>query len=254
MKDAKCGDQIDLIAACIFDTGDYSMYYNLPIMNQTTLYSHIQKASYSALNSVDDLKDDLANFCPGCSLYVVNFYDNDDMTINGHYYQLKNAHCNDSFSISNTNWNKLLSSPPLPLTEVYFECTKSTSANAQDSFGIASSTAFTLAAPGILVMVTIIFMIVSYFGCGIELPKELKDQLSVSAMLKKEITDALAVEMKEFAEDMGVPIDDIPTISNPLQDFDVKDLGIPVDEISSISNQFEKDLKPQNSKIKHLNN
>ena len=192
MKDAKCGDQIDLIAACIFDTGDKKVYYDLPIMNQTTLYSHIQKASYSALNSVDDLEDDLAVFCPGCSLYVVNFYDNDDMTINGHYYQLKNAHCNDSFSISNTNWNKLLSSPPLPLTETYFECVKDAAANVQDSFGIASSTAFTIAGPGILVLVTIIFTIISYCGCGIELPpKEKKNEMSE------------AVEIKENTENKG---------------------------------------------------
>jgi len=243
IKTAKCGSQFDLMSVCIFDAGDLKVYYDLPVMDQTTLYSHIQKASYSALESFDDLQTDLAAFCPACSLYIVNFYDEDDTTINGYYHQLKNAHCEDSFSISDTNWNRLLSSPPLPLTEVYYECTKSTEANAQDSFGIAASTAFTIAAPGILMMVTIIFVMISYFGCGIELPKELKDQLSVSAILKEEISGALVAEMKEFAKDYakdaGVPINHIRAISNPLQDVNVKELDVPIDDILSKSDQIK---------------
>ena len=246
IKAAKCGSQFDLMSVCIFDSGDLQVYYDLPVMNQTTLYSHIQKASYSALASFDDLQTDLSVFCPACSLYIVNFYDSDDTTINGYYHQLKNAHCEDSFSLSDTNWNRLLSSPPLPLTEVYYECTKSTEANAQDSFGIAASTAFTIATPGILLMVTIIFMMISYFGCGIELPKELKDQLSVSAILKEEISGALVAEMKEFAKDYakdaGVPIDQIKAISNPLQDVSVKELDVPIDEILSKSDQSFKSI------------
>ena len=243
MKDAKCGSQFDLMSVCIFDGGDLKVYYDLPVMDQTTLYSHIQNASFSALASPEDLQTDLTDFCPDCSLYIVNFYDADDTTINGYYHQLKNAHCEDSFSISDTNWNRLLSSPPLPLTEVYYECTKSTEANAQDSFGIAASTAFTIATPGILLIVTIIFVMISYFGCGIELPKELKDQLSVSAILKEEISGALVTEMKEFAkdyaEDLGVPIDHIRAISNPLQDVNVKELDVPIDDILSKSDQIK---------------
>jgi hypothetical protein len=75
------------------------------------------------------------------------------------------------------------------------------------------------------------------------LPKELKDQLSVSAILKEEISGALVAEMKEFAKDYakdaGVPIDHIRAISNPLQDVNVKELDVPIDDILSKSDQIK---------------
>ena len=156
----------------------------------------------------------LETWCPGCLLYIFNAYD-DQFNINEYRYQLSPAnkssvtgkgllsnfgHCEDSFTIPPRAWNRLIRSPPAPLVEIYYQCTKALSALIFDSFGIASSNACTIGLPFLSALVVIIFTVITATKI-INIPKEVEEKLVGKRQIKKEHIENKLIEVDpEFKE------------------------------------------------------
>lgn len=185
---------IDMIAACIYDPS-YEIIFELPVKyNQSTLFELARNASvdglYGPARSLDE-------WCPGCLIYVFNAYD-DEFNINEYRYQLspKNksiitgnlnsnfGHCEDSFTIPQKEWSKLVRSPPAPLTELYYQCTRKLDDVVFDSFGIASSNAVTIGLPVLSVIIVTLFTIIASTKI-VSLPKDVEDKLAGKRELKR---------------------------------------------------------------------
>jgi hypothetical protein len=129
------------------------LFFNLPVSTGTTLdpasmalLDILQKygarnltelsynASYAACMYMDTMDyKDMAwrnksfDFCYSdtygyCSMLVFNTYDEFQYSVSNDYYQVNRGACNDTFSISDDAWEKLLETPPTSLIELYYEC------------------------------------------------------------------------------------------------------------------------------------
>ena len=79
---------------------------------------------------------------------------------------------------------EIVRSPPAPLTELYYQCTKKLDDVVFDSFGIASSNAFTIGLPVLSIMIVTLFTIIASTKI-ISLPKDVEDKLAGKRELKR---------------------------------------------------------------------
>jgi len=82
------------------------------------------------------------NFCnikiTTCSIAVFHSTDQSSQLISQYKYQLTNGSCSDSFTIPNSDYQKLVQSPPVQLTENYYECYSDSFTAFINALGIAS--------------------------------------------------------------------------------------------------------------------
>lgn len=175
----------DLVPICLFTPDDATLSKVLAA-NDTTLYKDMQKYAVAILQGETA---DMSTFCgPSCSMLILNTYD-DKNILNGYYHQNNSIHCADSFSVPSIQWRKLIASPPVPLTEPYYECYQKPEQILTNNFGIASSNAVTIGGPGIALAVIGILFVLS--NCGwVTLPEAMQKELSMKGMLDNALNDA----------------------------------------------------------------
>ena len=114
----------------------------------------------SAIFNDTDVQMD--SFCPGCFGLYLNTYayerEDFDSVLNYNHLTSDSLHCKgDSFTLDDKGFAKIVQSPPVPLQEKYFQCTKTFNQVIVDSFGIANSNAvsFGSALIGVIVYVVL---------------------------------------------------------------------------------------------------
>jgi len=131
-------------------------------------------------------------------MLILNAYDDKNMP-NGYYHQNNSIHCADSFSVPTSQWTKLISSPLVPLTEPYYECTQKPEQILSSNFGIASSNAITIGGPGIALAVVGILFVLS--NCGwVTLPEAIQKELSAKGVIEKALNEATEKTRESLSE------------------------------------------------------
>jgi hypothetical protein len=119
-------------------------------------------------------------------VYAVNTYDSDNQNVNNYLYQLGGAHCRDTFSMTKKGYQNALATPPVKLTQDFYECLPTPQDAALQSLGIAQGNATLFSG----VALTMILMAASYFGLSKAVAITFSDDE------KAETLDALAYELR----------------------------------------------------------
>lgn len=110
-------------------------------------YSPSYYTAYSSSNATaEEIAASYSAFCrissatttsDVCSMIVFNTYDESTHAVSPYKYQLRNGSCHNSISISSNDWAKLVASPPVQFTQIYYECYDNTQSAIVAAIGIA---------------------------------------------------------------------------------------------------------------------
>ena len=190
---------LQLFGACVYDPSFEYLPYLSKNYSQTDLYEKIQRAAYEA--EMDGVVSSMEVWCPGCIIYTYLAYDEQSLKnfdINQYRYQLAPSnrsningelqsnygHCEDSFTIPQSSWSKLINSPPAPLVKEYYECVKKENDVVSDAFGIATANSYALGTPLLAVFVMCLFMMNSQLKI-INIARDIENKLVMRREVKK---------------------------------------------------------------------
>lgn len=96
--------------ASMYSLIDLVLKYRNPFEIDNVAYDALFIASQYGDITDKNRREEAYNFCysetynVNCSLFLYNFFDEYSSTVSESYYQLPYGACNDSFTISRTNW------------------------------------------------------------------------------------------------------------------------------------------------------
>ena len=135
------------VATADINSAVYNAVFSSLVTDELKMHDHstttVQERIDLAEISSTEYRADAYSFCSGsCVVVTIRMHDVNFKYVNPKYLEIAHGSCADSFSISNSSWERFLNVDNFPerVVENYYECVQTTSEAFVSSVGIAFGT------------------------------------------------------------------------------------------------------------------